>query len=182
MRLHSAFVLLAVLLLVAGCSRTPWASSPLIQAAREGDAAAIQRLLAAGADPDRPGGSHGWTPLIHAIHKNQRDSVEALLDGGADMNRKVGHGATALMLAAGCGRTDLAELLLDNGADPYARTVHGVSALDFALLGVAELDAFTALDCQTATVELIRERAPGLTRYGSLTQELLLKLKNCPEY
>lgn len=54
----------------------------LIGAARDGDLAAIERLLGKGADPNQSGGVNGWTPLMHAIHKGQVGSMRALLAGG----------------------------------------------------------------------------------------------------
>ncbi|MBK5292551.1 MAG: ankyrin repeat domain-containing protein [Acidobacteriia bacterium] len=57
-------------------------------AARTGDVQAIRTLLQAGADPEEASGMNHWTPLMHAIHKNQRGSVVSLLDGGAKVNAR----------------------------------------------------------------------------------------------
>ena len=59
---------------------------PLVRAAREGDVATIAALLKAGAAVDARAGVNGWTPLQHAIHKNQAAAVKALLAAGADAN------------------------------------------------------------------------------------------------
>jgi hypothetical protein len=45
--------------------------TPLILSARGGSAVAVETLLRHGADPELRGGVNGWTPLMHAVHKNQ---------------------------------------------------------------------------------------------------------------
>src|ERR1051326_2692639 len=94
LRLLASFPFIAFL---AGCHLQP--DNPIIGAARSGDTKAIATLLAAGADPNQRWGANGWTLLMHAIHKNQRGSVEALLAGGADANARGGsRGVTALIM------------------------------------------------------------------------------------
>ena len=75
-----ATVLFAALLI--SCNLAP--DNPLVGAARSGDTQAIAALLAGGADPNQRWGVNSWTPLMHAIHKDQKGSVEALLAGGQD--------------------------------------------------------------------------------------------------
>jgi hypothetical protein len=145
---------------LAGCAIDP--GHPLIGAARSGDVQAIHTLLAQGADPNQRWGVNDWTPLMHAIHKNQKASVEALLSGGADANARGGHGITALMMAAGYGYTPIVQLLLDKGADPYAETRDGDSALATAVGGVPDIDKFTVGQCQTDTVAALLKKAPSL--------------------
>src|SRR5581483_2561078 len=61
--------------------------TPLIWAARSGSLDAINLLLDAGADVNRPGSTgDGWnaTPLQHAILQRQPAAVRLLLDRGAD--------------------------------------------------------------------------------------------------
>ena len=64
--------------------------SPLSDAAREGNVAQMRALLGQGADPDEFSGSNGWTPLMHAIHKNQIASVTVLLDAHAKFDTRKG--------------------------------------------------------------------------------------------
>src|ERR1043165_9625531 len=103
------------------------ASTSFIGAVRSGNVAEVRQKLAQGADPNAPDGVNDWTPLLHAIHKNQLGSVEALLDGHADPNRAV-NGLTPLMMAAGYGYTPIVRLLLARGADPN-RAVNGLTPL-----------------------------------------------------
>jgi ankyrin repeat protein len=108
---------------------------PLVRAAREGDVATIATLLKAGAAVDARAGVNGWTPLQHAIHKNQAAAVKALLAAGADANAGSSpsssdhaSGVTPLMMAAGYGQLEVVLALLAAGADP--RASHGnVNAL-----------------------------------------------------
>ena len=79
-----AAVLLAAL--AVACAHQQQELPPLVRAAREGDVAAIATLLEAGAAVDGRAGVNRWTPLQHAIHKNQPAAVKALLAAGADPN------------------------------------------------------------------------------------------------
>ena len=139
----------------------------LIAAARAGRAEAISILLRSGADPNHHAGRNDWTPLMHAIHKNQKRSVEALLDGGADVNAKNNAGMTALMMAAGYGYADIVRELLARGADPYAEAGNGANSLAVAVGGVPDIDRFTVCSCQTETVQALLERAPDLKLKGN---------------
>lgn len=108
--------------------------TPLLRAARRGDLEEIGRLLAAGADPDRRRtGADGWTPLMHALHAEQRAAVRLLLQRGADPNAAGQGGLTPLMMAASDGDAEMVRLLLDHGADPEARLFLGFTAFDYAV-------------------------------------------------
>ena len=152
-------VFLAALCL-AGCNTQT--HDPLIGAARDGDTQTLKALLGQGADPNRRWGVNNWTPLMHAIHKRQKGSVEVLLAAGADMSARTGDGMTALMMAAGYGYADIVQVLLDHGADAHAQTPGGDNALTLALGGMPDLDKFTVGKCQTETVVALLKKAPDL--------------------
>ena len=168
-------------LLLAGCGvRTD--VPPLVQAARDGRADLIPALVKQGADPNQQYGVNGWTVLQHAIHKNQKGSVIALLDSGAAVNGRGRGATTALMMAASYGYTDIVDVLLDRGADATAQMSDGSNALTFAVLGTSDIDRFTAVDCQGATIKALIDRAPGLKVQGSqpaLKAVAAAKLKSC---
>jgi hypothetical protein len=88
MRSAARFVLPLLLLcavIVSACGRgVP--VSPLAAAARAGDVAEIDRLLAMGADINAGSGVNGWPPIIHAIHTHQLGALAHLLDRGAAMD------------------------------------------------------------------------------------------------
>ena len=159
-------------LLIAGCFAGPRDMPRLVAASREGDAQAIRRIVKGGCDPNTRYGSLRWTPLMHAISKNQIASVQALLDSGADVNltadyetepRTMQRDVSPLMLAAGFGDTPIVELLLRRGADPRPADGDGNRALDYALTGT--LYRRTLFGCQDSTVRaLIAAHAPlGIT-------------------
>jgi ankyrin repeat protein len=136
----------------------------------------IPTLVKQGADPNQRAGVNGWTPLMHAIHKNQKGSVTALLDSGAAVNGRGGDGSTALMMAAGYGYADMVNLLLNRGADAHLQTSDGSNALTFAVLGANDVDRFTVTDCQGSTIKALIERVPDLKLQGSAA---VFKLKSC---
>src|SRR6185436_15626422 len=54
--------------------------TPLVRASRHGNLEIAHALLDAGASPDRNDGYiNGWTPMMHAIHKDQPRVVELLV-------------------------------------------------------------------------------------------------------
>lgn len=158
--------------------------TPLICAARAGHVRIIRTLLRSGANPDLPAGVNNWTPLMHAIHKNQKSSAAALLDGGAGVNTASASGETALMMAAGYGYTDIVQLLLDRGADAYLKTTGGETALTFAVLGANDIDRFTVGSCQTSTVRALLDRAPDLRlrdRLGDRAAKWIANHRGCQD-
>lgn len=126
--------------------------SPLIWAARADRVESVHLLLESGADPDRrDNGRNGWTPLLHAVHKNAPGAVRELLAAGADVNQPAPNGLTPLMMAAGESKREIFEILLAAGADPHARKEGDETVLTFAVLGG-----------DPAIVRALRRRAPDL--------------------
>src|SRR5262245_37231616 len=81
-------LLLFVALSAAGCGIvhemiTDNLNEELVYQVRRGDVAQVAKLAAMGVDLDVPEGVNNWTPLQHAIHKQQTDSVRVLLEWGA---------------------------------------------------------------------------------------------------
>lgn len=72
--------------------------TPLMQAARSGQAAVIHLLLDSGANPDAADPA-GWTALFHAARAQQADAVRALLARGASSTLQDCEGRTALYAA-----------------------------------------------------------------------------------
>ena len=136
-RCAKTFCFLAVLILLTsflGCGPSPEdarqqlkqadltvSSAALFKSIHNGDARAVELLLSAGLDPNKPD-DPGKLPLMEAAIKNRSAIVKILLDRNADPNIKPDHyGQTALMLAASLGRGEIVKTLLANGAAPNLR-------------------------------------------------------------
>ena len=112
----------------------------------------MRLLVQAGADPDRQDdGPNGWTPLLHAVHKNQPAAVGELIAAGADVNRAAPNGLTPLMLAASQAEPEIFAALLAAGADPHAAKPGGETVLTHAVMGG-----------EPRIVRALMERAPDL--------------------
>ncbi len=121
-------------------------TTPLIRAAKAGDSAAVQLLLAHGARADLPN-SLGITPLMAAAgigsttidtrarFRNEKkciSSAQLLLAAGVDVNAVNGNGQTALHGAAQSGWNGFVQLLADHGATITAKDHFGSTPLDVA--------------------------------------------------
>jgi ankyrin repeat protein len=156
--------------------------SPLAAPAREGDVDTLRRLIAAGADPNAvdPGGNH-WTPLLHAIHKQQPTAVDFLLQSGADARREAGN-VEPLLMAVGTGNATIVHRLLAAGADPRADPDILLTALSGGAM--SDLDNPLLGRCNTEVVRALVARAPDLRmKRGARGQLALLfaRLNNCTD-
>lgn len=101
-------------------------------AAQNGDMAAAQRALDAGAAIDRGDERHGNTPLILAANHGHTELVRLLVRRGANLNRSNDKGANALIAAVMSGHTAAAGLLIEQGANLNATDNSGNTALSIA--------------------------------------------------
>jgi len=110
--------------------------TPLVLAARNGNAAVMAPLVAAGADVNSKT-VNGTTALMLAAASGNVDSVKALLDKGADVNLKEPvRGLNAAMFAAASNRAAVVTLLAAHNADLSAATkVVDLNGLDRAKMG-----------------------------------------------
>ena len=106
--------------------------TPLYLSCMHRRAAMVERLLAAGANPNAAL-LNGETPLMMCARAGDPASVKALLLKGAQVNaREKMHDQTALMWAASEQRPEVVKVLLEVGADinarsrGYPRTVTGL--------------------------------------------------------
>ena len=112
-----ALVVLGAALLPSSSTLVARADTPLVDAVKRHDGAAVEALLAAGADVDaaQPDGA---TALHWAVHLDDAPIVERLLQAGATVDTTNDYGVTALSIACGTGSAPLVERLLEAGADP----------------------------------------------------------------
>jgi ankyrin repeat protein len=102
--------------------------SPLVQAVKSGDAAAVRVLAKSRAEVNVPTGD-GSTPLLLATHNSDIEIVRALIAAGADVNTPNHYGVTPLLEASRTGDATLMSVLLKAGADPKRAHPEGETPL-----------------------------------------------------
>jgi len=149
----------------AGDTTLGLGTTPLMRAARAGDATVMRLLLAKGADP-RLMTKEGNTALMFAAgvgyrDKNttgtENDALEALkvsLETGLDLNQANTKGETALHGAASRGADTIVRFLVEHGAALNAKTSQGHTPLDIAM-GKASLAQLPVP--HDSTVDLLRK-------------------------
>ena len=125
---------LAVALLAAGSAaaaskaadepRKPDGSTPLMEAAFEGDVAQVQRLLKEGANV-KATNAYGVNAMQLAADTANTELIRLLLKAGADPESPNADGETALHLVARSGNLEAAKLLLKAGAKVNSRETFG---------------------------------------------------------
>jgi beta-lactamase regulating signal transducer with metallopeptidase domain len=122
----------------------------LLEAAAEGDATGIDKLLQAGANVNAKVEGDG-SPLIAAARANRLAAVKLLLDRGADPNLGVEGDGAPLIAAAREGALSVMTLLLDRGANIELVVPGDENALINAS-GAGHLDAVKLLVARGANV------------------------------
>jgi len=147
-------------------------TTPLLRAAKAGDAEAMQVLLAKGADAKLTT-RFGVTPLMAAAglgakeedttgrKKTEAQAIEAVnlcLDAGADINAVDNQGDTALHGAAQKGYDQVVQFLADHGAKLDIKDKKGRTPLDAAngLMGNGGFDG-SRRDVHESTAALLRK-------------------------
>jgi ankyrin repeat protein len=157
---------LAKILLVAGASVKSTTRlggyTPLLLAARTGNAGVMAPLLEAGADVNSAT-VNGTTALMLAAATGKTDAVRTLLDKGANVNAKEhARNETALMFAAANGRADAMRLLAAKGADLKATT----KVIDMAVFAKEEQEKFAQFRQQQAAQAAKNGQPPPPARGG----------------
>jgi ankyrin repeat protein len=162
--------------------------TPLMTASRRGDLATMTALIDAGADLNRQDRwVNGWTPMLHALHKQQRKAVALLLERGANPNQGGWSGETPLMFATLDNDTETMSLLLARGAHAGAGSRSGETALDIAVAGGAFADPTDRSwlgGCYPKAVKLLLEAEPTLKMrdgFGPLWARWWARMKGCSE-
>ena len=104
----------------------------VLSAVQSRNAAAVDVLLAKGADVNARDAQEGTALQRAAGSFGNQAMVEALLKAGADVNAADKNGQTPLMWAARWGDSGRVQALVDGGAKLNLRDSKGMSALDYA--------------------------------------------------
>lgn len=111
-------------------------ATPLFRAITDGNASAVQKLLAAGEDANESYGIDDESALMVAAVEGRAEIVKLLLDAGANPNQGDMHGYTPLLSAVCADSLPAVELLIAAGADIHARCgKSGANALQDAAAG-----------------------------------------------
>lgn len=94
-----------------------------------GNLVAVERLIARGAEINRP----GWTALHYAATHGDLQIIGVLLEHSAYIDAHSPNKTTPLMMAVSTRKLSAVQLLLEEGADWKAKNDAGLSALDFAI-------------------------------------------------
>ncbi|MGC4047989.1 MAG: acyltransferase family protein [Armatimonas sp.] len=126
----------------------PTKSAPpktVVEAAVQGDSAALKRLLAAGGNVNTPDKQFGATPLSWAALRGDVAVAELLLKNGAEVNRLNTGGSTALHSAVLLGQDDVVTVLLKHGANVTIRTRDDYTPGQLAYIGTATTQRLVTL-------------------------------------
>ena len=121
----------AALALSLGAAGLAFAGTELADAAMNGDAKAVEKLLEQHADVNASQ-ADGATALQWAVYRGDVATARALVKAGASVKQPNHDGATPLSLACENGNPELVRLLLDAGADANETLPHGETALMMA--------------------------------------------------
>jgi ankyrin repeat protein len=126
------------------------ATSPLIEAVKQHDAAAVRKLLQAQVDVNAPAGD-GATAIHWAVYGDDLALVDLLIAAGATVDVANDLAVTPLHLASAAGNATIVARLLGHGANPNAGSEAGVTPLMEAARS-GSVDAVRALIARGATV------------------------------
>lgn len=171
--LASRFVVLPLLFAAGAPAAFAQGRTPLSDAVRDGDRAAVTRLLKSATVVATDG--DGSTPLHWAAYRDDVPLAEMLLKAGARVNAANDLGATPLWTASLNGSEAMVRMLLAAGADPNLALLAGETPLMVASRGgfapvVSQLLAkgakvnATGTRSQTALMWAAAQKHPGVVR------------------
>jgi uncharacterized protein len=130
-------------------------ATPLVDAVKSGDKAAVIALIERRADVNAPE-ADGTTALHWAVHQNDLDLTERLIRAGAKVNVKNDYGATPMSEAAVTGNADMIDKLLKAGADVESPNIDGQTTL-MVVARTSRVDAAQALLRRGAKVDAVEQ-------------------------
>lgn len=112
-------------------SRITNGMSPVMEAAKEGNADILWELLEAGANVNML--NEDLNPALwFACFNGNTDIIRMLINYGAKLDNQNVNGATCLIYAASAGKFDVVKTLVEAGAELKTETLDGFNALDSA--------------------------------------------------
>jgi ankyrin repeat protein len=121
-------VFVGVAILVSAATVAGAASSPIADAVKEGNRAAVRALIARKADVNAPEGD-GTTALHWAVRADDMETAQLLVRAGANVKAANRYSVTPLSLAATNGNAAMIEMLVKAGADPNSVYGEGETVL-----------------------------------------------------
>ncbi|ULL15852.1 ankyrin repeat domain-containing protein [Paenibacillus sp. H1-7] len=103
-------------------------NAQLIEAAEKGDNAAVERLLASGADINATDG-RGRTAAMAATHGNKPETLRLLIAKGADLNIRDQRSDNPLLYAGAEGLLDIVKIAVEAKADTKLTNRYGGVAI-----------------------------------------------------
>lgn len=150
LRTRSAALALGLgLAMSAALAQAP--ATPVHDAARTGDIAALRQALAQGASANATD-AWGRTPLIVALQQGRQAVVEALIEAGADVRATDAWGRTPLLVAAQMKNAVAVRLLIQRGSPVDAANRNDITPL-IAATQAGNAEAVQALIAAGATVD-----------------------------
>lgn len=117
-------------------------ATPLLLATVNGNAAMIEKLIRAGADPNAALTKSGDTALMMSARTGKTEPVTMLLEHGAKVNTKETWGdTTALMWAVSERHPEVTKILIEHGADVNARSKFVPNTTGRGFEGASPIDA-----------------------------------------
>jgi ankyrin repeat protein len=166
-----------IVTMLFACVPLAAAGTPLIDAVKRQDAAAVNALLDRGEAVDAAE-ADGTTALHWAAQRDDLEAVELLLGAGAAATTANRFGVTPLELAANNGNGEIVERLLAAGADPNARSREGQTPLMSAALNghAAAVDALLEHGADVHAAETFRGQTALMLAAGEGNVEALRSL------
>ena len=103
-------------------------------AARNDKVELIHWLIDNGADINAVSEDRGYTAIMDAVWRGDKEITELLINKGAELNTVCKEGQTMLVLAVGANKIEICKLLAEAGADPDIKDSMGMSAYGYAKL------------------------------------------------
>lgn len=134
-------------------------SSVMYWSVQLSDARFLERLLAAGGNPNIPYGQFDTPLIFEAVAPETKSKLPILLSAGADMNARRSNGNSLLMAATSLGQFDVVYDLLTRGADYTLKNRNGKTLVDYLAFIRSTLDPTAdSIEWMNRTIEFLESR------------------------